>query len=112
MSILNLEKDVSSIFQKNLKFRINNKTLREGKLILFSFKEFYLHFKLCVGHNIYKYIEIPYPYTYRFEENKLLFDYTNGTLTKKDKELETIIKLLKRQKFSKFYDNTLIIEFL
>jgi hypothetical protein len=112
MSILNLEKDVSSIFQKNLKFRINNKTLREGKLILFSFKEFYLHFKLCVGHNTYKYIEIPYPYTYRFEENKLFFDYTNSTLTKKNKELETIIKLLKRQKFSKFYDNTLIIEFL
>jgi len=112
MSILQLEKDISSIFQKNLKFKINNKVLKEGKLILFSFKEFYLHFKLCLSSNNYKHIEIPYPFDYRIEEKKIYFDYTNRTLIKNNKELDTLIKLVKRHKFSKFYDNTLIIELL
>lgn len=112
MSILKLEKDITSIFQRNLKFRINNKVLKEGKLILFSFKEFYLHFKLCIGTNTFKYIEVPYPFNYQIEDDKIVFDYTNRSLTKNNSELETLIKLLKKQKLSKFYDNKLIIEIL
>jgi hypothetical protein len=110
MSILRLEKDITSIFQKNLKFRINNKVLKEGKLILFSFKEFYLHFKLCIGTNTFKYLEVPYPFNYQIENDKIVFDYTNRSLTKNNLEIETLIKLLKKQKLSKFYDNKLIIE--
>jgi len=109
-NILRLEKDITSIFQKNLKFKVNNKILKEGRLILFSFKEFYLHFKLHVSGNIYKYIEIPYPYNYKIENTNIMFDYTNKTLSKNNNDIDVLIKLLKRHKHSKFYDNTLIIE--
>lgn len=109
-NILKLEKDMSLIFQKKLRFKINNKILKEGKLILFSFKEFYLHFKLHIANNNYKYIEIPYPFNYRMEQNTIYFDYTNQSLSRNNSEIELLIKLLKRHKHSKFYDNTLIIE--
>lgn len=109
-NILRLEKDMASIFQKNLRFKINNKILKEGKLILFSFKEFYLHFKLHVTGNTYKYIELPYPYNYKINSSCILFDYTNTSLSKNNSDVDVLIKLLKRTKHSKFYDNTLIIE--
>lgn len=111
-NILKLEKDMSSIFQKHLKFKINNKILKEGKLILFSFKEFYLHFKLHISNNSFKYVEIPYPFNYRIEHNSIYFDYTNKSFSKNNSEVDFLIKLLKRHKHSKFYDNTLIIEVL
>jgi len=109
-NILKLEKDMASIFQKDLKFKINNKILKEGKLILFSFKEFYLHFKLHVTGNTYKYIELPYPYYYKITPSSIMFDYTNNSLSKNNTDIDVLIKLLKRAKHSKFYDNTLIIE--
>lgn len=110
MNIVKLEDSLKSIFQKDIQFKLNEKVLKEGKLILFSFKEFYLHFKLRVN-NSYKNFEIPCPFEYTLETNRFVFDYTNKTFTKNNKNLEFLIKVLKKNKTSKYYNNHLIINF-
>ena len=110
MNIFELENDLKSIFQKDIQFKLNEKVLKEGKLILFSFKEFYLHFKLKVN-NSYKNFEVPCPFTYKTESNRLVFDYTNKTFVKNNKSLDFLIKVLKKNKTSKYYNNYLIINF-
>lgn len=106
-----VEREFKNLFQKDLQFKLNNKVLKEGKLILFSFKEFYLHFKLLVKPNNYKQFEIPYPFSYKVEPSQIVFDYTNNSFRKNNKEIDFLLKLLKKNKHSKFYDNTLIISY-
>lgn len=110
MSIVELEEDLKNIFQKDIQFKLNNKILKEGKLILFSFKEFYLHFKLKVN-NSYKNFELPCPFNYKIESGKFIFDYTNKTFAKNNKNIDFLIKVLKKSKTSKYYNNYLIISF-
>ena len=109
--IENIEHEFKNLFQKDLQFKLNNKVLKEGKLILFSFKEFYLHFKLLVKTNTYKQFEIPYPFAYKIEPTRVILDYTNGTFRKNNKEIDFLANLLKKNKHLKFYDNTLIISY-
>jgi len=111
MNMVELENDLKDIFQKNIKFVLNEKVLKEGRLILFSFKEFYLHFKLQTENNSYKNFEIPCPFSYTVKNNCLEFDYKNSTFTKNDKDIEFLVKLVKKNKTSKYYNNTLIINF-
>ena len=107
----NIEHEIKDLFQKNLTFTLNRKILKEGKLILFSFKEFYLHFKLMVKPNVYKYVEVPYPFSYSKEPGKIIFDYSNSKFTRNKTEADFIIKLIKKHKHSKFYDNILMIHY-
>jgi len=110
MNIVELEDSLKKIFQKDITFNLNGKTLKEGKLILFSFKEFYLHFKLKVNDS-YKNFEIPCPFEYSIESSRFVFDYTNKTFSKNNKNLDFLIKVLKKNKTSKYYNNYLIINF-
>jgi len=109
MNLYNIEEKINSALQKTLSFKINDKTVKRGKLILFSVKEFYLNFKLLdTSCNAYKTYEIPYPFSFSFVNNNYYFDYRLKTLLKDNSELQQHCNLLKKIKFSKLYDNVLI----
>jgi hypothetical protein len=109
MKLFDLEKYINVALQKDVEFAVNSKTLKTGKLILFSVKEFYLNFKLISSGKEYKSFEIPYPFSFYTEGNRFYFDYTLKSLYGTNKELEQQVKFFRRIKFSKLYDNMLIV---
>jgi hypothetical protein len=96
-------------FQKNISIIIDNKTLRQGRLLLFSIKDFYLHFTL-LNDKVTKTFELPYPFgTYmeNLTSKILLLDYKLKTFTKGlpniDEKTKTLF--LKKEKHMKFFDS-------
>jgi hypothetical protein len=60
---------------KQVIFSIEDKTVRKGKLLLFSCDDYYVKFVLQTNKNINKNYEIPYPYKVRFDESHVSFSY-------------------------------------
>ena len=106
-----IENCLKGFLQKNIKLQIKEKVLKEGKLILFNVKDFYVIFTLRpVGKNELKKYEIPIPYRVRTKGDDGIFDYRIGSLTKKTGSLFMKIKCLNTNKKSRFYDSVLNIK--
>jgi len=95
-------------FQKEISIVIDNKVLRQGKLLLFSIKDFYLHFTLLTN-NATKNFELPYPfnaYMFNLSSNILILDYKNRTFTKDLPDiLEKAKSLFNKDKHMKYFDS-------
>ena len=101
------------ILQRDVKFIINSKVLREGKLILLNLKDYYIECIFIVKDDKKKLYEIPAPFKINLGDNKIEFDYTVQTVTRKHLSNGVAIKMLVHDlgKKSKFYDNVLTIEY-
>ena len=107
-----LQECMKTVLQRDIKLVINNKVIREGKLILFNLKDYYIECMFIVKDNQRKTYEIPAPFAIDIHENKILFDYTIETATNNNLNNNVAIKMLALEagKKSKFYDNVLTIE--
>lgn len=99
-------------FQKNISIILESKTLRQGKLLLFCVKDFYLNFTLL--HNgVSKVFELPYPFDTYLESltsSVLVLDYKYRTLTRNLDDIEFSSRpLLSKSKHMKYFDNTIKI---
>lgn len=98
---------VSDFLLRNVAIYHNNKILREGRLILFSVKDFYLHFTLQIN-NTTKHFEIPYPFeTTIINNNLILLDYSLSSFKAEYTDLEKRIKHIGVKKKSRYF-NTVI----
>lgn len=108
-----LEEACKFLLQKNISFEINNKIFKQGKLILFYQKNFYIMFIIQTAKKNKDKIEIPIPYeleTY-FDEGLIYFDYRIRTLSKFAPEMENFLKVYPRRLNSgKYWDNILTIK--
>lgn len=95
-------------FQKNISIVLENKILRQGKLLLFSIKDFYLHFTLHSDNNT-KTFELPYPFLTYMEDltsKVLVLDYKIDTFTKSLPDIDNRTReLFGTEKHMKFFDN-------
>lgn len=82
------------LLQKEVSFEINNKTIKQGKIILFQQKNFYILFNLKTKKKNNDKIEIPIPYDVEIHEDDdlIYFDYRIKTLIKNCPEVEDMIK--------------------
>lgn len=103
MIVEKLEKSVNNFLQQTVTFSVNGRPLKTGKLILFCIKDFYLVFTLQVQ-NSKKHFEIPYPFKYVQEDNKIILDYTLKQLCQNNINIETNAKLLSTRKPSKYFN--------
>ena len=94
-------------FQKNISIILDNKTLRQGRLLLFSIKDFYLHFTLHCN-SFTKTFELPYPfktYTDPISSNVLVLDYKMCSFTQDlNNIMEKAKPLCDKDKHMKFYN--------
>lgn len=99
------EKEFGNNFQKYLKIVLNKKVLREGKLLLFAPKEFYLIFTLEINDKL-KIIEIPVPFNFKFKKDYIIFSYVLEDLTE---DIGVKIKSMNyhKQHKSKYFNNKL-----
>jgi len=91
----NLEEICKYLLQKTISLEINNKIFKQGKLILFYQKNFYLTFILNTLKKEGDKVEIPIPYATEShnEDNLVYFDYRIKTLAKLAPEIENYLKV-------------------
>lgn len=100
------------LLQKDITINVKNKTYKEGKLILFYQKNFYITFVMDTEKKNKEKIEIPIPYDIEMhkEDNLIYFDYRIKTLSKYAPEIETnLIIYSKKTSGNKFWDSILLI---
>jgi len=100
------------LLQKTLTLELNNKPYKQGKLILFYQKNFYLTFIMDTVKKKKEKIEIPIPFDVEIHEddNLVYFDYRLKTLAKHAPEIETNLKIYSSKKNSnKFWNGILTI---
>ena len=101
------------ILQKNVSFEINNKVIKQGRVLLFQQKNFYLTFILHTQKKKEEKFEIPIPYDVESheEENLIFFDYRIKKLARNCPETENMIKKSFHKKNSnKFWNIILTID--
>lgn len=100
------------LLQKNLSLEFGNKTYKQGKLILFYQKNFYIMFVMDTSKKLKEKIEIPIPYDVEMheEDDLIYFDYRIKTLAKLSPDIETYLKLYStRNSNNKFWNSILTI---
>jgi len=110
-SVEEIEKKVNTFLQKKVRFLLDTKVLKEGKILLFCIKDFYCIFTLIVETKNNKKViyEIPYPYSIEILQNKIIFDYTVETFSRGDKPTKEIINRIKTKKPFKLFNRKLTI---
>ena len=112
MYFVDLKDSLELILQRDVRFNVNKKILREGRVILYNMKDFYIEFIIITKKNIRKVYEIPVPFSVDVTKDAIYFDYTLKTICKDDHNNAVNIKLISSclGKKSKLYDSVLAIE--
>lgn len=96
---------------RNFKFVCNNKTIKEGKLILFNFNDFYYSFTLEVSGNM-KHFKLPMAYSVNSTLSSIRLDYTIKTLCHNIYDFELLCKTIEPKSKSYLYDNIVEMVFI
>lgn len=103
-----LEVSLKNFLQKSIKFKIDNKIVKTGKLILFSQNHYNLIFTLKNKNKNVTY-KIPIPFDFSLVNDKLILNYKISTFTKNNKTIENILSRIKKKTYSKLYNKNLEI---
>ena len=96
---------------RNLRFICNNKTIKEGKLILFNFSDFYYSFTLDVSGTM-KYYKLPMAFSVTDNLSSIRLDYTIKKLCYSIDEFEFSCKMIKPKSKNALYDNVVDVVFI
>ena len=107
-----IEKSILNYLQKKIVFICENKQYREGKLLLFAVKDFYLNFTISYERKERKTIEIPYPFEFRSRKHHLEFDYHLSHLSKGMHNISHTVKTLPIPRKKKFYNVNVVLSAL
>lgn len=108
-----IEKHLNTALQKNVQFMLNDKAVREGKLMLYNIKDFYITFTIMTKKDIVKTYEIPIPYSVNTStDGNIVFSYKLDHLIKGRSSIEKLIDKISTDigKKSKFFNNVLEIQ--
>jgi hypothetical protein len=110
-SVDEIEKHIKPLLLKNISFVMDNKSLKSGKLILFSVKDFFCVFTISVAEKENKHVlyEIPYPFTLTPTTSSLEFDYTVNGFCAKNINISKAVEQLALNRTSKFFNKKLVV---
>lgn len=96
---------ITDYLLKEIAIAHNNKILRQGRLLLFAVKDFYLHFTLSTGSQT-KHFEIPYPFeAKRVNDDLLLLDFSLSSFKAEYDNIDVKIKGIGSKKKSRYYNS-------
>jgi len=104
-----LETELRYFLQRDIVLSINNKILKEGKLVIFNQKDYYYNLYLKVSNTIQKKIELPYPFAIKKEKSYIILDYTLNAISKNDTNLYYKLMALTQNNNSRFYNNKILL---
>lgn len=102
--MIDLESIFSSLLQRDLIFSIDGKSIKRGKLILYSIKDFTITFFLQCGDEQKRY-ELPYPFAVTREKTEISLDYRLQTLAHNNDTVLIKMRSLNKKKNIKIYDS-------
>jgi len=100
----------NELLLRDLKFQVNNKCLKQGKLKFYSTKHFYIKFQL-EKNNTSRTLELPYPYKIHVSPNLYCLDYSLSAFHPLQDDIQLKIKTISTKNCSKLYNNYLNILF-
>lgn len=103
-----LENDLKFLILKNVEFKINNKTLKKGKVKIFNTKQFFIKFKMENSDGV-KEFELPYPYKVSNIHNGFLFDYCLSAFIPDTEEVFWKMKTMNSTDSSKLHESHLYV---
>lgn len=107
-----IEKACKFLLQKEIVIELKNKTHKQGKVVLFYQKNFYITLVMNTLKKEKEKVELPIPYGVEFyeDEDLIYFDYRIKTLSKHAPEIETnLLVYPKKISGNKFWDSILLI---
>jgi hypothetical protein len=107
-----IEKNILNYLQKKVVFVNENKQYKEGVLLLFSVKDFYLNFTISCDRKERKILEIPFPFDCRFRKNHIEFDYHITNLSKGMHNISSSLKTLPIPRRKKYYNINVVLSAL
>jgi hypothetical protein len=109
--MVDAETILKTILQRQVKFVVGAKVLKEGRIIVFNIKDYYISFIIDTKKHQNKTYEIPLPYKITTSEDRILFHYSNDLVSRNIRCYSLISDISKQiGKKSKLFDNMLIIE--
>jgi hypothetical protein len=103
-----IEEHLKKLIFRDVKFVLNSKTIKEGKIQLFNTKQNFVKFKIEEkGEN--KEWELSYPYDIKIIKDGFIFDYALSAFCPKTEELYWKMKAMNKKDVSKFFDNYLYV---
>ena len=112
-SIDEIEQSIKPFMLTKASFTIDNKTIKQGKVLLFTVKDFFCVFTL-VGNdkNDKKVIyELPYPFSLTSTVSSLEFNYTMDNFCLGNNRIKEQVNKVKLQKTSKFFNKKVVAIF-
>ena len=111
MNTHTLDLQLRNFLQQDISFIVDNKRLREGRLMLFNIKDFYVSFMIKTKKDQTKIYEIPVPYSSKIKDGILNLDYSLPHAHRGNGRMIYLINALHNQvgKKSKFYDSIVTI---
>ena len=105
-----LENCCMFLLQKHVNLELNGKVYKQGKLVLFYQKNFYLTFIMDTAKKKTERIEIPIPFEVELhqEDDLVYFDYRIKTLAKHYPDCEDYMKLYSSKRSSSKFWNTIL----
>jgi len=103
-----LDLALKEYLQSHVEFSLNGKTIKSGKLYLYEHGYFNYVFHIKTKSKKTS-IKVPFPFDYVFKNEELSLDYTINSFTSGISLLEKVVKSMKIENPSKFYNNKLII---
>ena len=106
-----IEEWLSSLLQCNIQFVLGTKTIKQGKLLVYSVKDYIISFTIRNNKNQLKVYDVYYPYEARLNKKKqLVFDYSIDTLVSNKLDLVELISQESEDiKNHKIFDSELLI---
>lgn len=84
---------IKNILLKQAVFTLGDKTVRKGKVMLFSCNDYYVRFVIQTNKNVLKNYEIPYPYKVTHDESHVCFSYSLFDLCRENMDKLQKIKI-------------------
>lgn len=97
----------NSLLQKEISISLDGKVLKEGKLILFSIKTFYLNFKFKSKLNSEKMpiMELPFPFRVTNKCGSIILSYRIDDFINKNIDMDCALSMCMPQKPSKLLNS-------
>jgi len=100
---------MKNLLLKQVIFTLGEKTVRRGKLMLFTHDEYYVKFILQTSKSLNKNYEIPYPFRVLHGDSFVKFSYTIADLCKKNQRKIDMVEQNIPEVVNKFHDTRLTI---
>jgi hypothetical protein len=106
--MIRIEEHLKQLIFRDVKFVLNSRTIREGKIQMFNTKQNFVKFKIEEGGEVKEW-EISYPYDIKLTDGGFIFDYALSAFCPRTEETYWKMRMLNKSEASKFFDNYLYV---